>query len=729
MQPNTYRFLINSVEVFPHYKSLQKKYSVENGQKFFRVTLEGEIKLYGADYFLIKNSPVFSEFTFIIQQKVEGSWENYYEGTFSKTDCEINIDKREVKIKVSAKDQYSDIMNNYSNEYNLTDLAPALTPVLVTKRPILQIYTYEDNIINNFLPSGETWEQEVSLGDMSITDLYEQHFSSLLGSILTEVRISAGGPYDGIYTTNIQQGLGLVFMAPNNLAYSIVGNVTPSNEDVTYGFTLYSATDTTLSNPLYQTGLVVANSKYTTLKFINTKNENDYFMADVATHFIFMRLLSGFSVMHSGEVADGKLEPGSFGYINGYSYAYSVLGCASLYLAAANSVEPTSYGKAENGLYYSPPKHSGVHFYPFSKSTWDYTSKWATLTAKFMQYDTQASVYAEIKDCIHIADAIACLLKKIEPSLTHEATEEYSAFLYGQTNPVYGQKLDLFITQKSNILKFIYDEPAKKVPITFESLMNMLKKCFNCYWFIEDNKFRIEHSSYFKNGRSYIESTGQIGLDLTKLYDNKNGRPLGYGQNIISFDKDKLPSRYEFSYMDDVSIEFEGPAIKLSAPYLQQDKIESIAVESFNADIDMMLSNPEGTSKDGFALLAAKYTKNEVDNIEYYSTFLYSLDLYDEEGNTYSVKLQNGVLSWLYLANFYFTEMPTTVAEYDGYPKVPIRITGISSCMSQEVSIPVKNDPDLYTLVATDIGNGQISSMSIDITTRHAKISLIYEPE
>lgn len=724
MQPNVYRFLINSVEVFPHYKTLQKKYSLENTQKFFRVTLEGDLKLYGADYFLIKNSSIFSEFTLVVQQKINGTWVNYYEGTFSKTDCEINMDKREVKIKLSAKDQYSAVMDNYSNEYNLSDLAPKLTTVKISKRPVLQIYTYEDNIINNFLPSGETWEQEVSLGDLSIIDLYDRYFSPLIGgNILTEVQIKAGLRYDGVYTGNTH-----ILTSTNNTSYIIAGSVTPGYDNVTYSFNIYSAEDTALSSPIYTTGSITVDSKYAVLKFVNPNNTNDYFTATTTTHFIFMRILSGASALFTGEVTNGKLEKGDFGYIEGLPYAYTALSCASLRLTTADSDEPTVYGKSDEGKYYVSPSSLDTHFYPFSKSTWDRTAKWVALTERFTSYyDLNGQVFADIKDCVHIADAIAALLKKIDPSLTHEATEEYSSFLYGPTNPIYGKKSNLFITQKSNVLKFIYDEPAKKVPITFESLMNMINKCFNCYWFVEGNKLKIEHSSYFKNGRSYEEGKYEVGLDITKLYDNKNGRPLGYGQNTISFDKDKLPARYEFSYMDDVSIEFEGPAIKLSAPYLQQDKIESISVSSFNADLDLMLANSEGTSKDGFALLAAEHIV--VDDYEYYSTFLYSLKLYDEKGLEYETKLQNGVLSWLYLANFYFTDMPTAVAEYDGYPKVPIRITGIKACMTQDISIPVEEDPDLYKLITTDIGNGQISSMSIDITTKQAKITLVYEPE
>lgn len=721
MQPSIYKFTINGVEVFPHYKTLQKKYSLENNQMFFRSTLEGDIKLYGNDYFLIKNSSLSAEFTLIVQKKVGSEWVNYYEGTFSKTDCTINIDKREVKIKLSAKDEYTTILNNYSNEYNLADLSPKLTSVKITKRPILQVYTYEDSIINNFLPSGETWEQEVDLGDMTMADiLYNQHFSTL--AVLVEIRIDNGSVYDGIYT-----GDNKTLHSLNNTDYYIAGTSVITDKGTTFNYKLYKVSDTQMSNPLYTTGETSTSSKYGLVQFKNPNNSNDYFTANITTHFVFMRLITGASSMFTGEVTDGKLDEGSFGYIDGYSYAYVVTGCAAMLLAAADSQEPTKYGKSENGLYYQPPTSTYNHFYPFSRSTWDYTSKWLRLDEKFTSYyDMNAQVFSELKDCIHIVDAISCLLKEVSPSLVHEATPEYSSFFYGQKNPVYGDVLNLFITQKSNVLKFTYDEPAKKIPVTFESIMNMIKKCFNCYWYIEDGKFKIEHKSYFLNGRTYSDEYN-VGLDLTSMYDNRNGKLLTHGQNTISYDKGKLSSRYEFSYMDDVSIEFEGAAVKLTAAYLQQDKTESITVDSFNADIDMMLSNPDGTSKDGFALLAAEHIVGE--DYEYYSTFLHTLTLYDERGVSYDVKLQNGVLSWLNLVNFYLTDMPTTVAEYDGYPKLPLRITGVSRFMKQSIDIPTDEDPDLYSVVKTDIGYGYIESVSIDITTKKTSIELSYEPQ
>lgn len=722
MQPNTYKFYINSTEVYPHYKSLIKKYEKENNQLFFREKLEGEIKLFGADYLLVKNSSLYQEHTFLIQKETNGSYEDYFIGTFTKADCEFDLDKRMCKLSLSPKDLYSAIMDNYDNEYNLVDLAPALTPVTISKRPILQVYVLEDTIINNFLPNGVTWETTVD-ADVDLIDLYEKSFFELQGNQL-EIRISGGLEFDGVYTA--QGWTGSILTSPTNPDYVIYGAVNMVSGDYDYAFTIVHKDDT--ATPLYSAS-EHTETRFTTATFLGASAETagKIFNAEVSMETVLARILTGFSVTHDGRVALGKLAEGDFGYTAGYSYVYSALGMISTVVSPATSREPTPYGKADNGLYFTAPYAPYGRYYPFAKSTWAYSSRWAYLNGAFEVFDIAGSVYSSINDCIHIADVIKALLKKLAPNIAHEATTEYSQFLYGTSNPIYGEKFELFITQKTHVKKFIYDTPATKVPITFEKVMNMLAKCFRCYWYIEDGKFKVEHLSFFENGKSYSPSEQVVGIDTTVLYDNKNGRPIGYGQDVIKYDKNSLPSRFEFSYMDKSSIEFEGPAVKLAAPYLQQDKTESINAEDFSADLDMIISNTISISDDGFALLAAK--KSVADDLEYYSTFKYSLELINEQGATYTVSLQNGVLSWMYLFNFYITSLPTTVAEYDGFPKKTINVEGLTKCMKQEIKIPVTSDPSLYTLIATNIGNGQVNSMSIDLTTRQATIELLYTPE
>lgn len=729
MQPDIYKFYVNGVEVYPHYKTLTKKFEKETNQRFFREKLDGEIKLFGADFLLVKNSSIHTEHEFLIQKKIGDSYEDYFRGTFNKTDCEIDNDKRVCKLKISEKDMYSDIMNNYDNEYNLLDLAPALTSVTVSKRPILQVYVLEDNIINNFLPNGVTWETEVD-GSISLTDLYEKCYFGLESRHI-EIRIENGGVFDGVYAG---KGWGAsTLTSPTNPNYKIVGTVELSGDSYTYYFHIYNIDDYLLSNMLYTTGTSTSKSRYTTLTFKNPQNEKDTFIAETSMETILGRILTGGSVTHDGQVTLGKINEGDFGYLNNYNYAYGIISSSGIVFTSlvrpASSKEPTSNGKADNGYYFTTPISDYGRYYAVGKSTWVYSSRWIYINDNFSNtFSLYGSIYRDIRDCINISDVIRVLLEKIAPNVEHEATEEYSQFLYGNTNPIYGEHFDLFVTQKTNMKRFIYDTPATKVPITFEKVMNMLAKCFRCYWYIDGKKLKIEHADYFEKGKSYETSSQSLGIDVTDTYDNKNGRSVGYGQNQVKYDKNSLPSRYEFRYMDESSIEFEGAAVKLTAAYLQQDKTESITPEDFSADIDMIISNTISISDDGFALIAAKSSIDEYGN-KTYSTFTYDMELISETGNTYIVPLQNGVLSWLYLFNFYCTSLPSTVAEYDGYPKKIIHVKGITRCMTQSIKIPIDETPDLYKVVKTEIGEGIIDGMSLDMINNQATIELLYEPK
>ena len=726
MQPNIYKFYLNGVEITPHYNTLSKKYNKENNQVFFRETIEGELKLYGADYFMVQNSSIYTEHTIVIKKNNGEGYEDYFTGTFNKTDCEIDTDKRVCKLKINPNDMYSDVMNNYDNEYNLNDLAPALTEVIVSKKPVLQVYVVEDNIISNFLPNGATWEMEVDNG-MNLTELYENHFG--LESRHIEVRIENKTRFNGIYA-----GTGWtasVLTSPTNDKYKIVGSVEVSGNTYSYYLHIYDINDISLSNMLYTTGVQKSNSRYDTLEFKNPSNENDTFIANASMETVLGRILAGTSVTHDGQTTIGKINEGDFGYLEGYGYAYPIITNTGLVFSSkiipAFSETPTPYGKADNGMYFVAPYNETGRSYEIGKSTWIYSSRWINIYENFSKtFNDYGSVYRGIKDCIHISDVIKVLLNKIAPGISHEPTAEYSQFLYGESNPIYGEHYELFITQKTHIKKFIYDSPATKVPITFEKVMNMLAKCFHCYWYIEDGKLKIEHSYYFEHGKSYEPSSQSIGIDTTTTYDNRNGKPISLGQNSIKYDKNLLPSRYEFRYMDESSIEFEGAAVKLTGSYLQKDKTESVTPEDFSADLDMIISNTISISDDGFALIAAKLYEDS-DGYKFYSTFDYDMELISESGNTYIVTMQNGVLSWLYLFNYYCTNLSSTIAEYDGYPKKTINVRGIAKCKTQTIKIPLESNPDLYKLVKTDIGEGMIKSVSIDMNTNQATIELLHE--
>lgn len=102
------------------------------------------------------------------------------------------------------------------------------------------------------------------------------------------------------------------------------------------------------------------------------------------------------------------------------------------------------------------------------------------------------------------------------------------------------------------------------------------------------------------------------------------------------------------------------------------------------------------------------------------------MDTYYYQGN--NIRMQNGLLSFFKLQDPYWLyDMPAGLLTVNGAPETAL---SIKKGKRQTVNIPVgMSDPDMLELVTTGLGNGQIRSMSIRLTSRMAKTELRYDTE
>lgn len=324
-----------------------------------------------------------------------------------------------------------------------------------------------------------------------------------------------------------------------------------------------------------------------------------------------------------------------------------------------------------------------------------------------------------LRDAFTLSSCINVLLKEFAPGITHEATPEYSQFLYNTNNPISWQSFKLLISQKSNIINGEYKTPAQKAPITLQQIMTMLRDIYKCYWYIEDGKFKIEQVRWFRNGGSYGYNP-IIDYDLTQLENVRNGKKLAFATSEYSFDKVEMPERYQFEWMDDVTTPFEGSPIEIKSKYVTAGKIEEINISNFTSDIDLMLLNPGAISADGFALFAAvtpsgggqlelPFTKQIVENVEYY--------------------LQNGYLAFINIQPTYWVyDMPASNFKINNVQSYAIG--GIERKKKQTLNFPAgTTDPNPMQLVKTYIGNGQVEKLSVNLCSRNIKATLKYDTE
>lgn len=698
------KFVYSVYRVNPHYKELSKKYTKENEQEFFRTSLEGKINLFGKDYAIVSNSDIEDQHIFLINKydKKSNSWPQYYKGGFSKTDCRFDHAKGKCELKISPVDQYSEIMNKYENVYDLIKLAPEITKIDIHKRSLTQIYILGSNSVSSFF-GGTYLESEVIQPIDSADDLIHKYYFAYVKSgnefYIKNAKLSeVNGVYAGVngqwdnwngYTCYLE------LTTPNTYGYIYLKR----NSD---NAILYKSVIPWTSADINDIYIDTEN-----VKMVNVNDSTDTFTIESPfVYKIYRRLLCDVdTILDNGEikslydlpaddfVSDNKNFKKCVGYKGGIFY------CSSKVVDT-----PTKYGINDYGKYFTNQfiPMSRYRLLPICRSSWANASLWFAYDEfTYEANEERLRKRYTVKDTYSIAAVIKALLGQIEPTLKHEATAEYSRFLYDQVTPFNFTRFYVYLTQKTNILKGDYDQPAQKAEISLEELTKMLRDCFRCYWYIEDNKFKIEHISFFINGGKY-SADGGIQLDFTTLTDSFNKKSPCLYQAEIEYDKANLAQRYEFNWMDDATELFGGVVLDVKSDYVQKNKVEKIVPNQFSADIDYMLFNPSAFSNDGFALLCAvnatiaKYKQSIEKKVAISYKLLDSLPA----GSSVKIKISSSSsIRKLYISS----DMSTTDTLYSGT---------VSSSTDREIDLTVSKDYNniyLWANASDVITSGELS--------------------
>lgn len=602
----TTSFIYFTEKVEPHYKDLNKKYAKESGQEFFRISLDGKINLFGDAYEIVKQSSLESQLIFIIEKynRKSGKYLEYYKGEFNKTDCKFDYDKKKCELKTTAIDEYNEVMNKYDNTYDLIKLAPEITRIDSHKRSLMQVYVRGANSITNFF-GGTYWEDDVNSAIDSHDDLINKYYFAYIKAG-NEFYVKHAGieAVNGVYAgTN-------GYWSQWNGYTCYMGTDTPGVK--AYIYIKRNSDDTILYQSEKQWTFLGKDNCYIgreSIVMVNVNNSSDKFTIESPfVYHIYRRLLCDVDTVEDSEGVKNTYNLPSDDFVTDNRNYKKCIGLrGGMFFCTSRAVdEPTKYGLNDYNQYFTNqfiPSSAGIgRALPISKNSWANASLWYVYDSFYEYFEERLRKQYTLKDSYSIGAAIKAILKKIDPTISHEPTAEYSQFLYGNDNPLGLDKFYVYITQKTNILKGNYDQPAQKAETSLEELMKMLRDCFRCYWYIEDNKFKIEHIYFFMNGGSY-SSQSSYQLDFTALTDQFNKKLSSYFQSEVEFEKSDLNQRYEFGWMDDVTDLFGGVAIDVKSQYIQKDKTEEINIGQFSSDVDFMLFNPSNFSDDGFALL------------------------------------------------------------------------------------------------------------------------------
>lgn len=817
---------------YPVYNNdLAKDFEKESNQEFFRAKLSGKLTFQSLDYDFIVAQPFDFQFVLeiFISYNAGQSWTSYWRGTFWKTDCEFDNDAKTVVVQPTVLDQYNDVLAGMDKEYNLIELAPEIVPVKADKRPMIQVYVPGQSVIGCFL-SNMWWEQEcepveetelVTIDGNDYQALeYKYHFAKNATGRIVDVSGATSPELPGAFVLR---------NPPESVYFSI--------DNGTYTFWAYRNEDD--PNNTFDEWYITRNSDNVDLWY-GRKATSDpsvipydvilhpvdgtgatgdvaIYVHDLNIYARYVLDVMDFRGQNTYSLPTDDLVENNRNYHRAIGYSVSDV----IYFSARLTSTPTQWGIYQPGQYYQQPYLYGrPELFPVSRNAWGAVSIWFTSSATDRLFEESGRAPYTLKDAYPLASVISVLLAKIAPNITHDATTDYSQFLYG-TNLI-GITQTLLITPKSNLVTAGYDQPAQKAPITLKNVLDMLRDCFRCYWFIdEQNRFRVEHIQYFRNGGSY-SGTPVVGIDLTTQRVPRNGKVWSFAKDQFNFDKPAMAARYQFGWMDDVTQLFDGFPIDIVSKYVNPENIEQINVSRFTSDVDYILLNPGAVSKDGFALLSAKYgkqlqlqwvgasqelqcyynssgslvqvttipwtlfgaakvdvsefvnnnisinvvcggvaycsfvdennsvleswtqTTQQVKSIPEDAKYLLLSNRFDNVPNpvamvdvfilpyvnfqysgTYHI-LQNAYAAFCFLQRYYDFDMPAPIYEINGEQMFA---QGIKKLKKQTLRFPVLNDPYLYQLVKTNLGDGTIEKLSVNLSSRNATATLKYDTE
>lgn len=596
-------FTVNGRRCYPNYsEGISFTSSRQSEERYFRTVMDGTLTFLDGmgDYSWIRSQAFDTEFKVTITSDDGFLWR----GVFYKTDCSFDADNHSVVVTPQVDDIYKRVVERMDDTIDVIKLAPKATEISLKKRGVLQTYvvtngTIGDKIVTNWL-GNMTWEETATPPeDKSESQLKTYladkcHFDHMEGVAIVRIKgidaLESTTGFDGLYqgrrVTN--KNGSWTYEGPGGNYVTIVHQKEAVSGRAETIMTLYSVD-----------GRRVMSSGQTSLDQTNYPYPAMYAYGSYSFYDYYLRWL------HDNEGASDSyrriIDEDLTSYDANYRFVSKVAATNHVLVWAfpATSDEPTEYGKDEFGKYFTKPNpiFPTDTVFPIARSTWSPMSVWLMTSGSAITDAEAYDVPYSLRDSYPLHDIIKVLLHEIAPdpvngiTITHEGNAAYSSWLYG-SNPIRMP----FITPISNIKKTHYENPAQKGELSLRQVLDMLRDCFNVYWFIDSTgKFRLEHISYFTDY--------EVVADLTQMIVPRNLTRWSKGQNQWSYDKVKLPERIEFAYAEKQTDPFNGCVLQYLSNYVQRGEVEKVTVSGFSADIDYIIEIPSAVSDDGWVLI------------------------------------------------------------------------------------------------------------------------------
>ena len=388
-----YQFLMRAgddaspVLVHPIYKdTFSIDWQMNKSERFYRKTWNGNLTFVSADFDLIMSKAFDTTYTLILQHSADygKTWTDYQSASFVRTDCEIDEDNKSLVVKPTAIDEYTKVLDGYEKEYNLIELAPEIEKIILTKRPLIQVYVPDTGVVSNFL-AGMTWEEDVTEDTDDSSYLVNTcHFAFNATIKKYTVTGSDNGTCDGVYVgtavyDNAHNRYSGNFVRADGYHIAVTQELVASSANANlYTWKMTANIMDKLDTILYTYSNTGWTNNVTSIRFTPVSPNTKYPEASVLSLDVYARILlnaTEFDGVGTYEIPSNDL----VSYNRNYK---RVLGLPDSMTVGSLSTnfddEATKWGKTSDGRYYLPP--SNALYYPLAQSMWtDDYSVWFTM--------------------------------------------------------------------------------------------------------------------------------------------------------------------------------------------------------------------------------------------------------------------------------------------------------------------------------------------------------------
>lgn len=710
---------VEAFEVFPYWEDVKKEFEIDQSEGLFfnQESISGKFTFTNDDYDFVNGSDYEEEFYFLVEEFIGGNWIVYFTGNFTKQDCFFDQDSNYFEVEPSIVDKHDIIVDNLDTDYDIIGLGASRKLIQYDNYPVIQLYIPRTNQITNLTP-GQSFISDTSERDPS--DIGPNNFfeTSIHPGALLITGVGSGlspdvsgyydtsQPGDFIHIQTQRWAITKVFInnGTNVFQWQIVDR--NNNNSVVYTFDF--------DREMLETETTVG-SVFDPNAFFQSVTDSQS-RCQAAIGFVYSRIITndetlviGGNTVNTFEIPENDFAIGSLNYKRAYPYPTQLLN-----ISEGHSVEPTPFGKypAEavhwSGQYFTKPPGAN-NYIPIIRDFWRYAGYWYLYSEVLINIAEDNKTVVDV-DGYLLSDVISVLIDELSGgTITHEASEEYSAFLYADVNPITGDNnLTYLLAPMTNVANVGYTQAATKAEIKLNQIINFLWQSFRVGCFLEDNKLRFEHELYFYNGKSYTAAV--VGTDLTELREPKTLRAWQYHKNEFDYKTDSVPEFIKSSWAGSTSDVFAEKTVKIVSKYATNGRTDDEPVTRLNPDIIFISSNPDEVIRDDFAIVAT----NKVNG-----NYVVAKTLVDGQN------VQNGFFAWNNINMNFRTKI--NYGRKIEINDIPLLTQKVNRGKIQKLTFSSNDFGDPLELIKTGLGEGQIEDYSESMKDKKVTVTILHD--